>query len=143
MTATLIASSTHIFGISRNFFLVLSPSFLSLFSLFFCLTLLLFSPSLLSFFVPSNLFISLTLSLSLFPTHSLSHSLRGHLQATGYIIRFFGGILGALLGAIVYNKVCPSSVEMKYFYDNPWKSVHGKGRKLKGREGEGRGRKGK
>eukprot|EP00596_Hydrurales_sp_CCMP1899_P003780 CAMPEP_0119054474 /NCGR_PEP_ID=MMETSP1177-20130426/75087_1 /TAXON_ID=2985 /ORGANISM="Ochromonas sp, Strain CCMP1899" /LENGTH=459 /DNA_ID=CAMNT_0007034711 /DNA_START=124 /DNA_END=1500 /DNA_ORIENTATION=+ len=29
---------------------------------------------------------------------------RGHLQATGYILRFFGGILGSLLGAVVYNK---------------------------------------
>ena len=29
---------------------------------------------------------------------------RGTLQATGYIIRFFGGIVGALLGALVYNK---------------------------------------
>ena len=29
---------------------------------------------------------------------------RGTLQATGYIIRFFGGIIGALLGALVYNK---------------------------------------
>ena len=29
---------------------------------------------------------------------------RGTLQAFGYITRFFGGILGALLGAILYNK---------------------------------------
>ena len=36
---------------------------------------------------------------------------RGHLQATGYIIRFFGGILGALLGAIVYNKVSQNMID--------------------------------
>ena len=29
---------------------------------------------------------------------------RGILQATGYIIRFFGGIVGAALGAVLYNK---------------------------------------
>ena len=29
---------------------------------------------------------------------------RGTLQATGYIIRFFGGIIGAILGAVLYNK---------------------------------------
>jgi len=29
---------------------------------------------------------------------------RGTLQATGYIIRFFGAILGSVLGAILYNK---------------------------------------
>lgn len=29
---------------------------------------------------------------------------RGHLQAAGYITRFFGSIIGALLGAILYNK---------------------------------------
>jgi len=29
---------------------------------------------------------------------------RGTLQATGYIIRYFGGIIGAMLGAVLYNK---------------------------------------
>jgi MFS-type transporter involved in bile tolerance (Atg22 family) len=29
---------------------------------------------------------------------------RGSLQATGYIIRFIGGIFGAIMGAILYNK---------------------------------------
>lgn len=29
---------------------------------------------------------------------------RGTLQATGYIVRFIGGIMGACLGAILYNK---------------------------------------
>jgi len=36
--------------------------------------------------------------------HFESSSNRGYLQATGYIIRFFGGIIGAVLGAILYNK---------------------------------------